>query len=307
MAHAADYGLGRTATPEEIAGWDIDVRPDGQGLPEGQGSVADGEAIYEAHCAVCHGSFGESNEYMAIAGGVGSLASDASVRTVGSKLNYATTLFDYINRAMPFPRSKSLSASEVYAVAAYVLNLSDIVPFDFVANRETLTAVKMPNRDGFEPFLGLSELHGKPDTHNIACMSNCEKEISISGSLPDNFVASMYGDLAGDFRGLASMNRRAPAAALPEDAAAGSSGAQLIQKYGCVACHSADKAIIGPAFRSVGEKYRDQPDAEAHLAKSVHEGSSGRWGSVPMPPQAAVTEADLALITRWILDGAPSK
>ena len=96
------FGFGRAATPAEIAGWDIDVRPDGRGLPDGRGSVAQGQALYDEKCASCHGTFGESNDYMALAGGVGTLASDQPVRTLGSKLNHATTLFDYIRRAMPF-------------------------------------------------------------------------------------------------------------------------------------------------------------------------------------------------------------
>src|SRR6185436_7160951 len=93
---AGKFGLGKAATPEEIAGWDLDVKPDGSGLPRGRGSVADGQTIYDAKCASCHGTFGESNSYLQIAGGVGSLGSDAPIRTTGSKLNYATTLFDYI-------------------------------------------------------------------------------------------------------------------------------------------------------------------------------------------------------------------
>ena len=109
-------GVGRVATPAEIAAWDIDVRPDGRGLPPGSGSVAQGQRIYDEKCASCHGTFGESNDYMAIAGGVGTLSSDQPIRTTGSKLNYATTLWDYINRAMPFAAPKSLTADEVYAL-----------------------------------------------------------------------------------------------------------------------------------------------------------------------------------------------
>src|SRR5881397_797737 len=90
---AGKFGLGKPATSEEIAGWDIDVKPDGTGLPRGRGSVAEGQAIYDAKCASCHGTFGESNSYLQIAGGVGSLATDQPVRTTGSKLNYATTLW----------------------------------------------------------------------------------------------------------------------------------------------------------------------------------------------------------------------
>src|SRR6187401_831761 len=109
---AGKFGLGKPATPAEIAGWDIDVRPDGTGLPKGRGSVAEGQAIYDDKCASCHGTFGESNSYLQLAGGVGSLASDQPIRTTGSKLNYATTLWDYINRAMPFNAPQTLKADE---------------------------------------------------------------------------------------------------------------------------------------------------------------------------------------------------
>src|SRR5690242_926116 len=143
------YGFGKPASAEEIAGWDIDVRPDGTGLPAGRGTVAQGQEIYDAKCASCHGTFGESTDYLPLAGGVGTLASSQPMRTTGSKLNYATTLFDYIRRAMPFTNPKSLTDDEVYALTAYVLNLNDIVPAGTTLDRASLVALKMPNRDGF--------------------------------------------------------------------------------------------------------------------------------------------------------------
>src|SRR6187431_914079 len=152
LAHADTalrYGFGTPATAVEISGWDIDVRPDGRGLPDGRGSVAEGQAIYDAKCASCHGTFGESNDFLALAGGVGSLASDQPVRTLGSKLNHATTLFDYIRRAMPFNAPQSLADDEVYALTAYVLNLNDILPADAVLDQDSLPKLRMPNRDGF--------------------------------------------------------------------------------------------------------------------------------------------------------------
>jgi S-disulfanyl-L-cysteine oxidoreductase SoxD len=310
IASAADHGLGAKATPEQIAGWNIDVRPDGQGLPDGQGSVSEGETIYEAQCAACHGTFGESNEYIALSGGVGSLATSQPVRTVGSKLNFAPTLFDYINRAMPFPNSKSLTPSQVYAVASYVLNLNEIVPADFVANRESLVAVKMPNRDGFVSFPGLMSVKGKSDTNNTACMKDCEKTVEPTGELPPGFIAGMYGDIHDNFRGIASMNELAPASAdLPPAVnaapAADEPVANLIQKYGCVACHGIDKKIVGPAFRSVGERYASDHDtAAANLKKKIRSGGAGTWGSVPMPPQAGPTDAELGRIIEWVLAGA---
>ncbi len=312
-AVAADFGLGTAATPEQIAGWDIDVRPDGQGLPDGQGSVDEGETIYEAQCASCHGTFGESNEYIAISGGIGSLATSQPVRTVGSKLNFAPTLFDYINRAMPFPNSKSLTPSEVYAVVAYVLNLSEVVPAEFVANRESLVAVKMPNRDGYVQFPGLMSVHGKSDTHNTACMKDCESSVKLSGELPPGFIAGMYGDIDDNFRGLASMNGQAPpASALPSERDATSTAiapaSSLLQKYGCSACHGIDKDIVGPSFQRIGARYRDDHEnAVATLEKKIRDGGSGVWGDLPMPPQGAPTDADLKTLIEWILMGAPDR
>ena len=152
VAHAEAtlrYGFGRPASAAEIAGWDLDVRPDGTGLPEGHGSVAEGQAIYDAKCASCHGTFGESTDYMAIAGGVGSLASDSPMRTTGSKLNYATTLFDYIRRAMPFQQPESLTNDEVYALTAFLLAKNGIIRERDEMNARTLAKVRMPNREGF--------------------------------------------------------------------------------------------------------------------------------------------------------------
>ncbi len=139
------YGFGRAPTPAELAAWDIDVRPDGHGVKKGRGTVQQGQVIYDAQCASCHGTFGESNTYMVIAGGVepddaktgraARLRDATAVRTVGNKLNHASTLWDYINRAMPWTHPQSLTVDEVYAVTAYVLNLNAIVPEDFDARR----------------------------------------------------------------------------------------------------------------------------------------------------------------------------
>lgn len=132
---------------------DIDVRADGAGLPPGSGSVAQGGQVYAAQCAACHGATGKNPVIGAIrlTGGQGTLATPSPVRTVGSYWPYATTLFDYIRRAMPFPAPQSLTPSEVYAVSAYILNLNGIVPSDAVLDAGTLPAVRMPNRDGFIP------------------------------------------------------------------------------------------------------------------------------------------------------------
>jgi len=143
--------FGRTPSAAEIAGWDIDVRPDGTGLPAGAGTVAQGRAVYEANCAACHGTDGTNGIRDRLAGGQGTLASAHPVKTVGSYWPYATTLFDYIRRAMPYQAPGSLGADETYAVAAYILHLNGILPADGALDRASLPRVRMPNRAGFLP------------------------------------------------------------------------------------------------------------------------------------------------------------
>ena len=290
VAQETKYNLGHQATPAEIAGWDIDVRPDGAGLPEGQGSVAQGNDLYDASCAVCHGTFGESNEYIPLTG-------------IETKVAHATTLFDYINRAMPFSHSKSLSADEVYAVSAYVLNLTNIVPADFVANKETLPKVEMPARDKMKPYPGLMSIDGKPDVQNVACMKDCAKEVEVTARLPAGFIENLYGDIQDNFRGLASMNQTGPPAVAAPVEVVG--GAELIQKYGCVACHAVDHKIVGPGLRDVAVKYQGDPGATAHLAEKIRDGGAGVWGTIPMPPQPAPSDPDLATLVQWILTLSP--
>lgn len=146
-------GLGQTATPEQIRGWDIDVRADGAGLPAGSGSVPQGQAIYQARCLACHGANGEKGTAPRLAGGQGTLATKSPVLTVGSYWPYATTLYDYIHRAMPLDSPQSLTPDEVYAVTAYTLHLNGIVKADAVLDAQSLAAIRMPNRDGFRPVL----------------------------------------------------------------------------------------------------------------------------------------------------------
>ena len=145
--------IGRPPTEQELALWDTDVRgPDGAGLPPGSGSVSQGEALYAARCAACHGEFGEGVGNMpALIGGEGSLSTDRPRRTVGSFWPYAPSLFDYVRRAMPFLEGHTLSPAETYALVAFILNLNGIVDDDFIADAESLPKVRMPNRDGFVP------------------------------------------------------------------------------------------------------------------------------------------------------------
>lgn len=148
---ALAYDFGRAATPEEIKLWDIDVRADGKGLPPGRGTVTRGKVVYEQNCAACHGVNGVGGIYDRLAGGQGSLASDKPIKTVGSYWPYATTLFDYIHRAMPYPTPGSLSVDDTYAVSAYILNLNGILADSATLDQQSLPKIKMPNRDGFLP------------------------------------------------------------------------------------------------------------------------------------------------------------
>jgi S-disulfanyl-L-cysteine oxidoreductase SoxD len=143
------YGIGRTATAAEIAGWNIDIGRDGSGLPAGSGSVSHGREVYQNQCAACHGDNGQGGIGDRLVGGRGTLATSRPVRTVGSYWPYATTLFDFVRRAMPFNAPDSLDADQVYAVSAYVLSLNGIVPDDTVLDAASLAKVVMPNRNGF--------------------------------------------------------------------------------------------------------------------------------------------------------------
>lgn len=174
------YGIGHVATPEQIAGWDIDVRPDGQGAPPGRGSVKEGEQVYMEKCAACHGEFGESaGRWPQLAQGKGTLASHDPVKTVGSYFPYLSSLVDYVRRSMPFGDAQSLSNDELYAVVAYVLNLNDIVDEKFVLSKETWGAVKMPNSDGF--FDDDREKSEKSFWTKSPCMNDCRGPVTITG------------------------------------------------------------------------------------------------------------------------------
>ncbi len=148
---AAIARIGTALDASTIAPWDIDIAPDGRGLPPGSGDVQTGAQVFAQKCAVCHGAHGEGLIGDPLVGGRGTLSSAAPKRTVGSYWPYATTLFDYIRRAMPYNAPQSLSADEVYAVSAWILNRNGIVPDDARMDSHTLAAVRMPNRDGFLP------------------------------------------------------------------------------------------------------------------------------------------------------------
>ena len=146
-----EYGVGRAATEEDIRAWNIDVAPSGEGLPLGQGTVKQGGQVFAAKCAVCHGPTGTEGPKDRPVGGRETLRTPKPVRTIGSYWPYATTLYDYINRAMPFNAPQSLSSDEIYSVIAWLLFQNQIIAEDAIIDAQTLPKIQMPNRDGFIP------------------------------------------------------------------------------------------------------------------------------------------------------------
>ncbi|NCW55855.1 MAG: cytochrome c [Rhodobacteraceae bacterium] len=178
LASERPFGLGTIATAEQVAGWDIDVRPDGKGAPIGSGTAVQGEAVYAERCAACHGDFGEGvDRWPILAGGHGSLATNDPVKTVGSYWPYASTVYDYVYRAMPFGEAQSLTHDETYQVVAYILNMNDVIDDEFVLSNKTIGSVKMPNRNGFS--LPDPRPDGQPKGE--PCMTNCKVSTKIIG------------------------------------------------------------------------------------------------------------------------------
>ncbi|MBK9082418.1 MAG: cytochrome c [Rhizobiales bacterium] len=173
-APARPAPLGRVALPEEIAAWDIAIRPDGKNLPPGKGSVKQGEKLYGEQCAICHGEFGEgAGNFPVLVGGEGSLTGPAPTKSIGSYWPYASTSFDYIRRAMPFGNAQSLTPDETYAIVAFLLNQNNLVGDDFVLSKESFASVQLPNRDGFyEDDRETAEKHFWREP----CMKDCAKE-----------------------------------------------------------------------------------------------------------------------------------
>ncbi|MGH6827960.1 MAG: c-type cytochrome [Rhizomicrobium sp.] len=153
LAAAAPH-FGQPADPAMIKAWDISIPPDGSGLPPGHGSVAEGAAVYAQKCVMCHGVNGEGKPADRLTGGIGTLASAHPVKTVASYWPYATTLFDYLRRAMPINHPRSLTDHETYALVAYILSIDGIVKKNAVLDAKTLPRIRMPNRDGFVDAFG---------------------------------------------------------------------------------------------------------------------------------------------------------
>ncbi|WP_296915758.1 c-type cytochrome [Polaromonas sp.] len=291
------------------------MRPDFKGLPAGQGSVHQGELLWEARCASCHGTFAEaSHVFTPIAGGVaaqdlktGRVASllpgaNQPNRTTLMKLSTLSTLWDYINRAMPLNAPKTLTADEVYAATAYIL------------------------------YLGCP---AKPDVQGSACMRNCKTEVVITSVLPEH-ARNAHGYLAdqsrlvGASRGADTRQLSIAANAQPNTAAAQTQRAQAAPEKGapagllagagvaaaaqaprvaiepppqsgaCAACHSMDIKLLGPSFKDIASKYKDRPDAVNYLSGKIRAGGQGVWGAMAMPAQALSEEQSLQLAA-WLM------
>ena len=325
-------GLGRTATAAELLAWDIDVRPDFKGLPPGSGSVAQGMLIWESKCASCHGVFGESNQFFAPLVG-GTTAADIKSgrvarltdpafpsRTTLMKLAHLSTLWDYINRAMPWTAPKSLSSDEVYAVSAYLLNQGGIVPDEFVLSERNMQATQalLPNRKGLQhdhglwPGAGLGN-GGKPDVKALACMKDCTPRPQLASTLPD-FARNAHGNLADQNRLVGAQHGvdtsgpgGAPALPLKAKTKApqspGEQALKLANQHSCMACHGLDSKLVGPGLREIAKKYAPQSDAVGYLTGKILAGGSGLWGAIPMPPQT-LSEAEAKTIAEWLAAGA---
>jgi len=326
-AQEARYpGIGRAATTKEVAAWDIDVRPDFKGLPAGSGSVAKGQEVWEGKCASCHGVFGESNSVFnpliggttkddVLTGRVARLNDRAYPgRTTMMKLSQLSTLWDYINRAMPWNAPKSLSADEVYAVTAYMLNLADVVDDRFVLSDANIRQVqeRLPNRKGMttaHALWGGTELGGTraPDVKAALCMKDCG-DAKVTSQLPDH-ARDAHGNLAEQNRLVGAQHgldtRPATVAAARAAGAPGApapvAASALVQKNNCFACHSADARLVGPSWQDIAKRHAGKSD---YLAGKILSGGSGTWGAIPMPPQQ-IAEAEARAIANWLAGGAP--
>jgi cytochrome c len=332
-AQGSRFNFGRAPTAAEIAAWDVDVRPDGHGLRKGRGTVERGQEIYDQQCASCHGTFGESNAYLVLAGGVApqdlksgraSRLRDPDVpRTVGTKLNAATTLYDYIYRAMPWANPMSLSVDDTYAVTAYVLHLNDILPANGSLDEKSILTVPMPNRNGMTRNHGMASVKGKPDVQGSLCMTHCAKEVKVVSELPP-FARNAHGNLAEQFRPLggkgavdtsrydnsvrtavagAAAGSAATVAAAAAAPSAGARAQQLLAKNGCIACHHPANRGVGPSLAEIAGKHAARADAKTYLSGKIRQGGSGVWGAIPMPPQS-IPESEANELAAWFASGA---
>ncbi|KGB81679.1 MFS transporter [Rhodovulum sp. NI22] len=258
-ALAEKLGLGRPALPEEVAAWDKDVRPDGLGLPEGSGSVEDGEMIFADKCAVCHGDFAEGvGNWPKLAGGANTLDHADPLKTVGSYWPYLSTTWDYVHRSMPFGDAQTLSADEVYAIVAYILYSNDLVEDDFVLSKENFLEVEMPNADGF--IVDDREETELPLFTAEPCMENCKDTVEVT-------MRAAVLDVTPDIGEEAAAE---PAAETPAEAEVAEAAAAAEEPP------AAETAALDPEMVAEGEKVFKKCKA----CHQVGEGAKNRTGPV---------------------------
>jgi len=249
---AEPLGLGRPALPEEVAAWDIDVRPDGLGLPEGSGDVATGEPLYTEKCAGCHGDFGEAvDRWPQLAGGGGSLSDADPVKTLGSYWPYLSSGYDYIHRAMPFTEARSRSADETYAILAYVLYLNDLVDEGFTLSRETFLDVEMPNAGGF--FADDRDRVELCAFSQAPCAAGCKAGVTVTrhATVLDVTPEDAADAAAAPGAEVAAVPADEPGVPEPDPALV-AAGAQVFKK--CAACHKVGDGArngVGPVLTGV--------------------------------------------------------
>lgn len=242
--------LGAPATPEQIQAWDIDVRPDGQGAPAGSGTAAKGEKVYIEKCAACHGDFGEARgRYPVLVGGHGTMKDDRPEKTVGSYWPYASTIFDYIKRAMPFGEAQTLTNDEVYSLTAFLLNMNDVVDSSFVLDASNIGKIEMPNAKNFfdDP---------RPDAQAVKmaalCMKDCKTEVKVLGRAKVIDVTPDKGGAAAKAAAeQAAKTEPAQVAASAAPAGDPEAGKKVFRK--CAACHVIDSAAnkLGPSLKGI--------------------------------------------------------
>mgnify|MGYP006273212183 FL=1 len=283
-ATGVNYGLGREALPEEIDAWDIDIRPDGTGLPEGSGDVWTGEEVFIEKCAVCHGDFAEGvDRWPVLAGGWDTLTNDRPVKTIGSYWPYLSTVFDYVHRAMPFGEAQSLTPDEVYAITAYLLYSNAIVEDDFVLSKENFTEVEMPNEDGF--FMDDREEGEVPAFTREVCMEDCKDEVEIA-------MRAVVLDVTPDAEGTATEAATLPgesSEAPADDAAADAAEAapspdpELVAQgeaafRQCKACHQIGEGAdhrVGPHLNGVIGRTAGTAEGFRYSAVMAEAGAEG--------------------------------
>lgn len=267
------FGLGRPALPEELAAWDIDVLPDGTGLPEGSGNAYDGEEIFAEVCAVCHGDFAEGvDNWPKLAGGMDTLDHEDPLKTVGSYWPYLSTTFDYVRRSMPFGDAQSLTNDEVYAIVAYILYSNDLIDDEFELSKETFLEVEMPNAGGFfvddraETEYGLFSQE--------PCMENCKETVEITMRAA---VLDVTPDEGGDDAAAAAEPEQvtevaaAPAAEAPAETAAADEAAPVVAEEAAPAAMAIDPELV-----AAGEKVFKKCKA----CHQVGDGAKNRTGPV---------------------------